>query len=170
MTLRFVAGNDRAALWYAPEDAIALVLRINVSPSRSRNRLPLDAGPDGPGHRRGRLYLAYQRWRSREQQRQAYSGFDDFLKTRAEFDPDTRFAHWFYTPRYRDGDTRRSVTPGTQLRAYGVKANGERARPLSDGERGRAAGPLWREMLSSGGSSQDAKRYPWDFLLRSHQP
>ena len=30
VTLRFVAGNDRAALWYAPEDAIALVLYINV--------------------------------------------------------------------------------------------------------------------------------------------
>ena len=105
VTLRYVAGNDRAALSYAPEEAIAVVLYINValdpvsletSASWTRDLVDL-ALQHG-----GRYYLAYQRWPSVEQLRRSYPEIDAFLKVKREFDPEGRFRHQFYTHYFED--------------------------------------------------------------------
>jgi decaprenylphospho-beta-D-ribofuranose 2-oxidase len=100
VTLRFVAGDDRATLSYAPTDTIAVVLYINVGlkdAALSRAERWTQRLVDLCLSVKGRHYLAYQRWPTRAQLEQTYPRLDRFLKAKAEFDPDSRLSNQFFT-------------------------------------------------------------------------
>ena len=100
VTLRFVAGDDRATLSYAPTDTIAVVLYINVGlkdAALSQAERWTQRLVDLCLSVKGRYYLAYQRWPTRAQLEQTYPRIDGFLKAKAEFDPEGLLSNQFFT-------------------------------------------------------------------------
>lgn len=99
LTIRYVKGNDQAALSFAPTDSYAFMYYTNQKrdppgvEAAKRMTLRLVDAVVAAG---GRHYLTYQSWPDREQAERAWPGLPAFFAQKLEMDPDLVFQSRFY--------------------------------------------------------------------------
>ena len=99
VTLRHVKGNNDAVLSYAPNDAIAVVLYINIgldTASIEKAKIWTRALVDITHQYKGRYYLAYQRFPSTIQFNSIYPNAKKFHEIKQRYDKNDVFYNRFY--------------------------------------------------------------------------
>ncbi|SES63617.1 FAD/FMN-containing dehydrogenase [Oceanobacillus limi] len=98
-TVRYMPKSTDATMSYAKEDMLAIVIYVNHSMSdkgiehmEQATQQMVDAALDLGGT----YYLTYQLYPTKEQLKEAYPNFDEFLRLKEQFDPNKRFMNNFY--------------------------------------------------------------------------
>jgi len=99
MTLRYLKQNDESYLSYASQEAIAIVLYMNVGVDHAAQELAAEWTRhiiDTALNYKGSYYLTYQSYPSPEQFRRAYPNWRKFERAKERYDPTHMFMNEFY--------------------------------------------------------------------------
>jgi FAD/FMN-containing dehydrogenase len=98
-TIRFIEKDDESFLRWAAEPSVCIVCNLHVRRTAEGTRKATEDFRrvlDRTIEFRGRYYLTYHRWATREQVEACYPQFVEFLRLKRKHDPEERFQSEWY--------------------------------------------------------------------------